>query len=112
MATYENAAKHLLNNGDAGVQIYECPAGKSAMVKTCQVANVDGSNSADVSIFWKDNSDGDAIYYLAKTIPVPPNTALPVLGDALVLEAGDTLWGVASADGDLDATISIREDDV
>jgi hypothetical protein len=92
-----------------GVTAYTCPAGTYAIVIHCQVANVDGTNSADATVRWTDDSNSDAVTRLANTVPVPADTSLSVLTGKLVLEAGDTIVGVASADGDLELSGSVLE---
>ncbi len=89
--------------------IYTCPADTVAIVLLCQVANVDGTDAASVSISWTDSSDSDTETMLASTISVPADAALSVLDGKLVLEAGDVLKGLASADGDLVITVSVME---
>lgn len=92
-----------------GVVAYVCPPATTAIVLHCQVANIDGSNSADASVHWTDDSDTDKVVYLAKTVAVPADTSLSVLTGKLVLAAGDTIVGVASADGDLQLSGSVLE---
>ena len=92
-----------------GVTVYTCPAATTAIVLHCQVANVDGTNSADVTVRWTDDSNSDAVTRLANTVAVPADTSLSVLTGKLVLEAGDTIVGVASADGDLELSGSVLE---
>lgn len=89
--------------------IYTCPASTVAIVLLCQAANIDGTNAADVTISWTDASDSNAETRLASTISVPADAALSCLDGKLVLEAGDTLKGLASADGDLAVTVSVME---
>jgi hypothetical protein len=93
----------------AGVVLYECPTGTTAIVLHLQVANVDGTNSASASVHWTDDSDSDSVTYLGKTVDVPAKSALSVLTGKLVLEAGDTIVGTASADGDLEVSGSVLE---
>lgn len=100
-------AKAALTTSSA--TIYTCPASTVAIVLMAQVANIDGTNAADVTISWTDSSDSDAETKLASTISVPADAALSVLDGKLVLEAGDTLKGLASADSDLVITVSVME---
>ena len=89
--------------------IYTCPASTVAIVLMCQAANIDGTNAADVTVSWTDASDSNAETKLASTISVPADAALSCLDGKLVLEAGDALKGLASADGDLVITVSVME---
>lgn len=90
--------------------VYECPSGKAAKITHAQVANVDGSAAADVSVALYDSS-ASATYYYAKTISVAADAGLKPLGDLVgaVLEAGDKIQGQASANGDLDIILSVVE---
>ena len=60
------------------------------------VANVDGTNSADVTISWY---DGSSDRHLAKTVAVPADTTLVVLSkeSPIYLEEGQSIRGGASA---------------
>ncbi len=104
--TFKNF-RGILTTG--GVTAYTCPAATTAIVLHCQVANVDGVNSADATVHWTDDSNSDAVTRWAKTVPVPADTSLSVVTGKPVLEAGDTIVGVASADGDLELSGSVLE---
>jgi len=69
------------------------------------VANIDGSNAADVTIAYNDQTNTRAI---ASTISVPADSALNVIdkNTGFYLEEGDSIEGGASANGDLVCTIS------
>lgn len=103
----KNAGAHL---GTSLADVYTCPASTAAVVRHAQVANVDGSAAADVSVALYDSS-ATATYYFAKTVSVAADAGLKPLGDlvGVVLEAGDKIQGQASADGDLDIILSIVE---
>ena len=68
------------------------------------VSNVDGSSAADVTVSWY---DGSTDYHLAKTVSVPADSTLVVLGkDApIYLEEGHSIRGGASANSDLEILI-------
>jgi len=72
------------------------------------VANVDGTNSADVTISWY---DGSSDRHLAKTVAVPADTTLVVLSkeSPIYLEEGQSIRGGASANSDLEVIISYDE---
>ena len=104
---YKNAGAAL---GTTYATVYTCPAGTTALVLLAQVANVDGTNSADVSAQWLDASNASVATRLVETVPVPADAALNVLDNGpLVLEAGDQFQAKASASGDLEITLSISE---
>ena len=95
--------------GTSSATAYTCPAATTAIVLLCQVANVDGTNEADASVAWTDASDSNASTALVSAVPVPAGSALGVLSGKLVLEAGDTIAGLASAASDLVLTVSVVE---
>lgn len=88
--------------------IYTCPAGTTAIVTLLHVANVDGTNDADVDIAWYDIS-AMVTTYLAKTIAIPADASFNAITGKLVLEAGDKIQGKASADSDLELSLSVME---
>ena len=72
------------------------------------VANIDGSSSADVSLFLK-KSGGSPVAF-ASTVAVPADSTLVVIdkNSALYLEEGDTLEGGASANSDLTCIVNFE----
>tara|TARA_B100000282_G_scaffold269347_1_gene222703 strand:- start:364 stop:693 length:330 start_codon:yes stop_codon:yes gene_type:complete len=74
----------------------------------CQVANIDGSNSADLYLDYYDQSATSA-KALAHTVAVPGDTSINPIGGKLVLEPNDELRAWASAAGDLEIVISYIE---
>jgi len=105
-STFKNAKLALTTGGGT---IYTVPAATTSIVLMAQCANIDGTNNTDVSLSWTDDSNSDTETYLAKTVVVPADAALGLLDGKLVLEAGDTLKGYASADSDLVLTVSVLE---
>lgn len=95
--------------GTDSTTAYTCPAATTAIVLLCQVANIDGTNEADATVSWTDASDSDASTALVSAVPVPAGSALGVLSGKLILEAGDTIAGLASAASDLVLTGSVVE---
>ena len=89
--------------------------GKVLKVNRITVANVDGTNAADVSLFVDGMGSGttgvtttgaDATVYLAKTVSVPADATLVLVDTPIYLMEGDILKGGASAAGDLDLFVS------
>lgn len=74
----------------------------------CQVANIDGSNSADLYMDFYDQSATSA-KAIASTVAVPADSAINPIGGKLVLEPNDELRAWASAAGDLEIVISYIE---
>jgi len=87
-----------------------CPSDKLIKVNSIIVANVDvGGGPADTTVIFYDNSDTASIH-LAKTVTVPANSTLIVLGkDApIYLEEGDKIQALASAAADLEIIVSFE----
>ena len=83
-------------------------ANHSAIVLMLRATNVDGTNDATVDVRVVDGSSGDS--YLAKTMSVPADTSLDVLGTSkLVLEATDKIQVLASATSDIEFFASYLE---
>lgn len=80
-------------------------SGKVYKVNSLAIANVDGTNSADITV---DLYRSSTAYHLAKTITVPADASLIVISkdSGIYLEEGDALRLTASVDGDLEAVCS------
>ena len=87
-----------------------CAAEKVLKINSIVVSNVDGTNAVDVTIKWYDASSS-ASWHLCKTVAVPADSTLVVLGkDApIYLEEGDRIRGLASAASDAQVTVSYEE---
>lgn len=77
-------------------------------INSLTVANVDGTNSADITV---DIFRSSTSYKVANTIAVPADSTLVVISKdtAVYLEEGDSLRCLASATGDLQAICSYEE---
>lgn len=87
--------------------IITCASDKLVKVNSIIVANIDGSNSADVTVYFYDNSASHRTA-LADAVTVPAKSTLVVLGkdSPVFLEESDQIEAGASANGDLHLTIS------
>ena len=87
-----------------------CPTDKLLKINSIIVSNVDGTNGADATVAFY-NADNTTAFHLAKTVLVPADSTLVVLGkDApIYLEEGDKIQALASAAGDLEIIISYEE---
>jgi hypothetical protein len=109
--------------GNAGWNLSATPTdtlmtvGSGVIVKlnSITVANVDGTDAADVSVFIDGLGTGttgvtttgaDATVYIAKTISVPADATLVLLDTPIYMMEGDILKGGASAASDLDLLVS------
>jgi hypothetical protein len=90
--------------------VYTVPVGKTAVVISAQVANIE-SAQVGVSVRWLDASASGAVTYLVDEVQVPAAAALSPLAGKLVLEEGDVLE--AGQEGTplsaLEITLSILE---
>ena len=86
-------------------------------INSIHAANDDGTNDAtiDLSVVKADytpagvdNFTTSGTFILAKTIPVPADTALSILDKPIYLMEGDVLKGGASAVDDIDILISFE----
>ena len=81
---------------------------KLLKINSIIVANVDGSSSADATVSWY---NGSTDYHLAKTVAVPADSTLVVVGkdSPIYLEEGHSIRGGASANSDLEILICYDE---
>ena len=81
---------------------------KLLKINSIIVANVDGYSSADATVSWY---DGSTDYHLAKTVAVPADSTLVVVGkdSPIYLEEGHSIRGGASANSDLEVLICYDE---
>lgn len=83
-------------------------SGKVFKINSLIVSNIDGTNSADITV---DLYRSVTSYRIASTITVPADASLVVISKetAIYLEEGDSLRCLASAAGDLQAICSYEE---
>ena len=105
MAVFKNVRAVL---GDTATDVYEVPAGATAIVIGCQVANV-GSSSNELEFWWTDASSADAVTRLSEKVSIPISAAFEPIGGKLVLETGDKLRGVSETSSELEVTLSVLE---
>ena len=114
-----NAGFNLTNTATA--TLLTVSAEKIVKLNSIIIANVDGTNAANVDIFVDGLGTGtgggttgavttgaDATVYLAKTISVPADATLSLLENPIYLMEGDILKGGASAASDLDCFLSFE----
>ena len=84
-----------------------CTTDKVFKINSIMVANVDGTNAADVTISYNDVS-GATTRAIASTISVPADATLSVIdkNNGFYLTQGNIIKGSASANGDLECLIS------
>ena len=89
--------------------VYTCPANYKSIIKELWLTNVDGTNAADATVQWTDDSDSDAAYSIISTKSVAADSYLRIEGANIVLEAGDILKAQAGAANDLMVSAFIEE---
>ena len=83
-------------------------SGKVYKINSIIVANVDGTSAADVTVsFYNGSTD----FHSAKTVTVPADSTLIVLGkdSPIYLEENHSIRGGASANSDLEIVISYED---
>ena len=94
----------LLANASASGKVYK--------IESIMVANVDGTNAADVTIDWNTNAGGTgSSFALAATISVPADATLNLIdkNSSFYLMENQSIIGGASANSDLECVISYEE---
>ena len=94
----------LLANATASGKVYK--------VESIMVANVDGTNAADVTIDWNTNAGGTGTSIaLAATISVPADATLNLVdkNSSFYLMENQSIIGGASANSDLECIIAYEE---
>ena len=86
-------------------------SGKVLKINSLIIANIDGTNAADITVTIESASGGTTYSHLAKTISVPADATLVVISKdtSIYLEEDRAIWIAASASGDLSATCSYEE---
>ena len=91
---------------DSGSAVIVCGSDQLYKINSIIVANVDGASSVDIDVAV--SLSGDARFYLAKTVALPADSTLVVIGkdSPIYLEEGDELEARASAASDAELVVS------
>jgi len=91
---------------NANSSVITAASNKLIKINSIIVANVDGTDSVNIDVAV--NLDSDARFYLAKTVAVPADSTLVVIGkdSPIYLEEGDELEARASAASDAELVVS------
>lgn len=83
-------------------------SGKVFKVNSVYCTNVDGTNTAEISLT---HYDGVSEFYIAKTLPVPAGASQILVSreNYIYLEEGHSLRAIASSANDLELVISYEE---
>ena len=101
----KNAAGAITTSRAAAVDV---PAEKVAKINTILIANIDGTNAADVTIEVSIDN-GSNYVAISKTISVPADATLSFLENPIYLDETDLLAVTASANSDLTYFVSYEE---
>jgi|TARA_R110000737_G_scaffold196388_1_gene217043 hypothetical protein len=101
----KNAAGAITTSRASAVDV---PAEKVAKINTILIANIDGTNAADVTIEVSIDN-GSNYVAIAKTISVPADATLSFLENPIYLDETDILAVTASAASDLTYFVSYEE---
>jgi len=107
--TFNNASVKLSTT--SATDIYQAPTAAStdrAIVLSCMVANVDGTNDATITVTVTDGSDA-VQSTLVKTVTVPADSSIEIIPNKLVLKQSQKIRATASAADDLELTASVLE---
>ena len=101
----KNAAGAITTSRASAVDV---PAEKVAKINTILIANIDGTNAADITIEVSIDN-GSNYVAIAKTISVPADATLSFLENPIYLDETDLLAVTASANSDLTYFVSYEE---
>lgn len=97
-----------LTTSSADIVENTAASGKVFKINAIYVANVDGTNNADVTVAFY-NADNTTSYKIANTITVPADATLDLISKHIYLEEGDKITALASANSDLEIVVSYEE---
>jgi hypothetical protein len=106
MANTFKTAKLIIQ--DSATDVYTVPSATTAVVIGCQVANV-SATAEEVSVWWTDASDSNAVVRLVKDVVIPAKASLAPIAGKLVLEAGDKIRAQGQTNNDAEITVSVLE---
>lgn len=103
-----NTAVQSVTTSATAIVTNSAASGKVYKINTLIISNIDGTNSADISV---DLYRSSTSYYLASTVTVSADSSLCIISkeNSIYLEEGDAIRCIASADGDLQAICSYEQ---
>ena len=86
-------------------------SGKIFKINSLIIANIDGTNAADITVTLRNAAGGTTYSTIANTVSVPADATLVVISkdSSIYLEEDMSLYVLASVAGDLSATCSYEE---
>jgi len=87
--------------------IYTIPNSFNSIIDSIIISNIT-SNSITFTLQWYSATDV-ATYSMFYNSPLPPNTTIQIT-EPLILQAGDTIKGLASANSSVNITLRVQEE--
>ena len=86
-------------------------SGKILKINSLIIANIDGTNAADITVTLRNAAGGTTYSTIANTVAVPADATLVLISkdSSIYLEEDMSLYVLASVAGDLSATCSYEE---
>ena len=99
-----------VSNTDASL-VSNASTGKIFKINSLIIANIDGTNPADITVTLRNAAGGTVYSYIANTVAVPADSTLVVISKdtSIYLEEDMSIYLKASVAGDLSATCSYDE---
>ena len=108
VATINAANSTALLDGTSRTEAVDVPADKVAKINTILIANIDGTNAANITIEVSVDN-GSNYVKIANTISIPADATLSFLENPIYLDETDILAVTASANSDLTYFVSYEE---
>ena len=105
-AIYGKTAVQAVTTSATAIVTNSAGSNKVLKINALYVANVDGTNSADITV---DVFRSSVAYRIASTVSVPADASMNIITKSVYLEEGDSLRLTASANGDLESVCSYEE---
>ena len=95
----------------ASLVVNAASSGKIYKINSLIIANIDGTNSADITVTLRNAAGGTTYSTITNTVAVPADATLIIVSKdtSIYLEDDMSLYVLASAAGDLSATCSYEE---
>lgn len=95
----------------ASLVVNAASSGKIYKINSLIIGNIDGTNSADITVTLRNAAGGTTYSTIANTVGVPADATLIVISKdtSIYLEEDMSLYVLASVAGDLSATCSYEE---
>ena len=95
----------------ASLVVNAASSGKIYKINSLIIANIDGTNSADITVTLRNAAGGTTYSTITNTVAVPADATLIIVSKdtSIYLEEDMSLYVLASAAGDLSATCSYEE---